>query len=347
MEREGGGIVAAAPTSPRRLSSQHSTLRDSFIASDLAEGMNCTTVVNCSSNSRSQRPVSNLTLGDVLNGGKKSPPSNNNVVVRTLLEIIHNGETLNTGGGGGSSNRRKTWKSFKEKLKCKKRHSHSHSHNQNQNLSSRRSGSSTGGSQSDSHLGSRTGRDALMNRNSLGNNSIRRADGVPANSDLSLMEVDGAGSPRSGGSFRLSTALAAEREHTRRRLSRELDEEGIDVSGQGAGEDEEDGPFFDAPVDQPVRMSLMELLEETDRQAGISGPTYRIVDVKEEEEEEEVAKEIGKAEFSCCVCMVRHKGAAFIPCGHTFCRLCSRELFVQRGNCPLCNNFILEILDIF
>ncbi|GFZ20126.1 RING/U-box superfamily protein [Actinidia rufa] len=27
--------------------------------------------------------------------------------------------------------------------------------------------------------------------------------------------------------------------------------------------------------------------------------------------------------------------------------LCSRELWVQRGNCPLCNGFILEILDIF
>jgi TPR repeat protein len=49
----------------------------------------------------------------------------------------------------------------------------------------------------------------------------------------------------------------------------------------------------------------------------------------------------------CCVCMVRHKGAAFIPCGHTFCRLCSRELWVSRGNCPLCNGFIQEILDIF
>lgn len=35
------------------------------------------------------------------------------------------------------------------------------------------------------------------------------------------------------------------------------------------------------------------------------------------------------------------------PCGHTFCRMCSRELMVSRGNCPRCNNFILEILDIF
>nr|GMD28016.1 LON peptidase N-terminal domain and RING finger protein 3-like [Ipomoea batatas] len=44
---------------------------------------------------------------------------------------------------------------------------------------------------------------------------------------------------------------------------------------------------------------------------------------------------------------LRHKGEPFVPCGHTFCRLCSRELWAEKGNCPLCNNFILEILDIF
>ena len=49
----------------------------------------------------------------------------------------------------------------------------------------------------------------------------------------------------------------------------------------------------------------------------------------------------------CCVCMRRKKGAAFIPCGHTFCRVCSRELWVNRGCCPLCNRSILEILDIY
>lgn len=95
-----------------------------------------------------------------------------------------------------------------------------------------------------------------------------------------------------------------------------------------------------APV---VRMSLMDLMdynmadEEEDEEA------------EEEEEEEEEVVEVGRggAEHNCCVCMVRHKGAAFIPCGHTFCRLCSRELMVCRGNCPLCNRFILEILDIF
>lgn len=49
----------------------------------------------------------------------------------------------------------------------------------------------------------------------------------------------------------------------------------------------------------------------------------------------------------CCVCMVGLKGAAFIPCGHTFCRKCSRELWRGRRTCPLCNKNVREILDIF
>ncbi|KAI3760253.1 hypothetical protein L1987_50646 [Smallanthus sonchifolius] len=102
-----------------------------------------------------------------------------------------------------------------------------------------------------------------------------------------------------------------------------------------------------------VRMSLMSLLE-------VEGSAYLDGDDDEEEvEEEEAAAAVeevggdgggGGGEYkynNCCVCMVRHKGAAFIPCGHTFCRLCSRELFVKRASCPLCNNLILEILDIF
>lgn len=108
------------------------------------------------------------------------------------------------------------------------------------------------------------------------------------------------------------------------------------------------------PEPEPVRMSLMDLLEETDRQMGLVGSRYTMSmgddDFEEEEEdaeEEEEGEEEGGMEYNCCVCMVRSKGAAFIPCGHTFCRLCSRELWVQRGNCPLCNGFILEILDIF
>lgn len=82
----------------------------------------------------------------------------------------------------------------------------------------------------------------------------------------------------------------------------------------------------------PWRVSLMRLLEETEAEKE-----------KEKEKEENV---VGN-DSVCCVCMGRKKGAAFIPCGHTFCRVCSRELWLNRGTCPLCNRSILEILDIF
>ncbi|KAF4382716.1 hypothetical protein F8388_015544 [Cannabis sativa] len=55
----------------------------------------------------------------------------------------------------------------------------------------------------------------------------------------------------------------------------------------------------------------------------------------------------GDIDWVCCVCMERSKGAAFIPCGHTFCRVCSREMLINRGSCPICNRPILEVLDIF
>ncbi|KAK7256036.1 hypothetical protein RIF29_29468 [Crotalaria pallida] len=101
---------------------------------------------------------------------------------------------------------------------------------------------------------------------------------------------------------------------------------------------------------QPMMMSLMDLLEETDREMGLEGSRYILSDDDFDDEEEEVVDVEdgeGAMEYTCCVCMVKHKGAAFAPCGHTFCRMCSRELNVSRGNCPLCNNFILEILEIF
>ncbi|XP_057479842.1 uncharacterized protein LOC130767101 [Actinidia eriantha] len=109
---------------------------------------------------------------------------------------------------------------------------------------------------------------------------------------------------------------------------------------QSEDEEERDDRGAEEGEEAPVRTSLMALLAETD------GSAY-MMDDEEEDEEEEEERRLGGGEYNCCVCMVRHKGAAFIPCGHTFCRLCSRELWVQRGNCPLCNGFILEILDIF
>ncbi|KAJ1286816.1 hypothetical protein BS78_03G381200 [Paspalum vaginatum] len=117
-------------------------------------------------------------------------------------------------------------------------------------------------------------------------------------------------------------------------------------------EDDEEEGKEEAPAAQ---MSLMALLEQTDSQwddeddeEGSAGGGARKNGGPEGDDDEDDGE--GREEemvHVCCVCMVRHKGAAFIPCGHTFCRLCSRELWVSRGNCPLCNGFIQEILDIF
>ncbi|XP_062078252.1 uncharacterized protein LOC133782845 isoform X2 [Humulus lupulus] len=174
-------------------------------------------------------------------------------------------------------------------------------------------------------------------------------------------------SPREG-SRRLSVILAEERSLSAREAvaAQEAAEAEAAAAAAAAGDEAEttgtveEDTAPEADSDQPVRMSLMDLLEETDRQMGFVGSRYMIGDEDEEgleEEEDDDDEEVeevknggvvaGGVEKNCCVCMVRHKGAAFIPCGHTFCRLCSRELWVSRGNCPLCNGFILEILDIF
>ncbi|KAJ4773147.1 RING/U-box superfamily protein [Rhynchospora pubera] len=96
--------------------------------------------------------------------------------------------------------------------------------------------------------------------------------------------------------------------------------------------------------DDLVRVSLLALLEQSERNFPC-GSAYVAAEA-EEEEEEHVAEE-ERVSLVCCVCMVRRKGAAFIPCGHTFCRRCSRELHMGRGTCPLCNGVITEVLDIF
>ena len=117
----------------------------------------------------------------------------------------------------------------------------------------------------------------------------------------------------------LATALAAERQM---RAAQDV--------ATAAAVGPTDGVTSEGPPGTPLRMSLLRLLEESD-----GG-------------EAETAKERGGgSDHLCCVCMGRKKGAAFIPCGHTFCRVCSRELWLNRGSCPLCNRPILEILDIF
>ncbi|KAL1211055.1 putative E3 ubiquitin-protein ligase LUL4 [Cardamine amara subsp. amara] len=89
----------------------------------------------------------------------------------------------------------------------------------------------------------------------------------------------------------------------------------------------------------PLRVSLMRLLDET---------AERVVEEERETERLTASSTVkGGNDSVCCVCMGRKKGAAFIPCEHTFCRVCSREVWLNRGSCPLCNRPIIEILDIY
>ncbi|CAN0897915.1 hypothetical protein LINGRAHAP2_LOCUS19387 [Linum grandiflorum] len=169
----------------------------------------------------------------------------------------------------------------------------------------------------------------------------------------------------SHGSRRLGAALAEERAlSAREAIAAQEAAEAANSSTTAAAaveeeeeeEEEEYGDAGDGEVEEVgergMGISLMDLLEETDRQMGFEGARYVVGEEDEQnhyydEEDDDGGGGGGGTEHACCVCMVRHKGAALIPCGHTFCRLCSRELWVQRGNCPLCNGFILEILDIF
>ncbi|XP_058200352.1 uncharacterized protein LOC131315230 isoform X2 [Rhododendron vialii] len=127
-------------------------------------------------------------------------------------------------------------------------------------------------------------------------------------------------------SMNLAAALAAERHY---RAAQDTD------GGGGGPPSSVTGGI--APG-TPLRVSLMRLLEEETRDGG---------DVERETNEERGGGRVGGSDSVCCVCMGRKKGAAFVPCGHTFCRVCSRELWLNRGSCPLCNAPISQILDIF
>lgn len=74
---------------------------------------------------------------------------------------------------------------------------------------------------------------------------------------------------------------------------------------------------------------------------GIDG---RNVKVAEDDDDVSGGRGIGTL---CCLCTERNKGAALIPCGHTYCRVCSRAMWSKQGSCPLCNRSITEILEIF
>jgi hypothetical protein len=104
------------------------------------------------------------------------------------------------------------------------------------------------------------------------------------------------------------------------------------------------------------RVPLKALLQQAERQwatatASGCGAWTRVEQHAAAEDEEVGAKRGGGKSGSvggrCCVCMSRGKGAAFVPCGHTFCRACAREVRAARGRCPLCNAAIRDVLNLF
>ena len=93
---------------------------------------------------------------------------------------------------------------------------------------------------------------------------------------------------------------------------------------------------------RPTRVSLLSLLNqdiETDEER-----LQAYVGECRDDEGEVVTEELDPM---CCVCMVGHKGAAFIPCGHAFCRKCCREVRRSIGSCPLCNRAIVDVLKLY
>lgn len=265
---------------------------------------------------------SGLTLRAILSLTNEATPAPPN---RTLLDIIlGDGEST-----GENSDSRNTWEALRDRIRP------------------RRTESSSSTVQIPA---------SVQNRNEMisRQRSLRSADvPFPEDSFPQSPRRDDTPSTRSGSLRRIASR------QPERALSRSVTRQNSGSRsrrinwGENAAEDDDDDEDEDADPDAeaedsgdvetpaagaapPARMSLMSLLSVNE------GSSYAM---EEEEDEEETSHAV---EYNnCCVCMVRHKGAAFIPCGHTFCRLCSRELWVQRGSCPLCNNYILEILDIF
>ena len=274
----------------------------------------------------SRRELAGLTLENILANQKRATaPTLQLSQQRTLLDVIREDNS--------SKKDKNSWRAFKEKLRLMRAGSFSDIPIPIPNNANRRSLSQssrpnairydTPQNVAGDDGGSNAPAPATRPQSSP---QISSSPGIPSNTE----------SGRRDRALTITVNLDANHHHTAREGTRRLS-----VREAMALQDAMAAPAEVAEISvmEPARMSLMDLLEETDEAMTLEIPTNG-----EEEEEGEKEKNV---EINCCVCMVRQKGAAFIPCGHTFCRLCSRELWVQRGNCPLCNNSISEILDIF
>ncbi|KAL4587957.1 hypothetical protein LXL04_000834 [Taraxacum kok-saghyz] len=136
----------------------------------------------------------------------------------------------------------------------------------------------------------------------------------------------------------------SERQRSGRLLPVETDPDEEDDSNPPDGENK--------PAEGEQQISLMSLLSDHHGSNYAAGPDEHVEEHHEEPEPEPVPEpkqeeeDIGDCNI-CGGCKVKHKGTAFGPCGHTFCKNCTKELHVSIGNCPTCSNYMLEILDIY
>lgn len=258
--------------------------------------------------------ISGLTLSAILSDKVRPPPEDPRPRVqsnRTLLDIIQDDQDP-LGEDGGQS-----WRHLTERLR----------------LSS--SGSGWTSTAPNVTVNNNDGENRMMSRriSSFSSDSTER----------NISAVSRRSTERAIGRFEhTSSFLPMRRSQTQ--IGADNNHNSNEVQGGGADAAEVEQQQYSAG-----RVSLMTLLAETDAHLGLTdGSIYML----EEEEKGIDLDEVtgggsGGGDYNCCVCMIRRKGAAFIPCGHTFCRLCSRQLLVERRNCPLCNSPIHEILDIF
>ncbi|XP_076923063.1 uncharacterized protein LOC143585071 [Bidens hawaiensis] len=108
--------------------------------------------------------------------------------------------------------------------------------------------------------------------------------------------------------------------------------------------------------DGDVTVNLATALAAERRQINVTvKPLKTIVQLFEEIDGRDVVKVVnecgddvsgGGIGTVCCLCTERSKGAALIPCGHTYCRVCCGVMWRKRESCPLRNRSIMDVLEI-
>lgn len=237
------------------------------------------------------------------------------VSTRTLTDVIHDE------GNGDVKEERRGWKHFKEKIR---------SHGRRGSGGGSAWTSSVAVPASDVPI--QTSKKRVMFRHTSGRVSAAPESDPGMQAEMAEFRSSSLrrnSSGRSERSARFDTDPSPLRRLQEEEAEEEAEAERVEEGAgeEGAGEGDE----------RPVKMSLMSLLAGEDDEYGMD----------DEDEDDDDEEQGGPTNANCSICMVRHKGAAFEPCAHSFCRLCSREMWVQGGNCPLCNNYVLEILDIF